>query len=239
MIIGKDQLVEKGLLLVRSGTPAIKAATDLIAKFCNQLDQATIDCLLVKGLATLLSGGMHRNREPESELIYQYDRSEVERIHKLIECPFKCHVTSYKKKCGCVSRIIKLSGKDQEKAIVKQRKANIKMQSRWEDMSNAGFSKIVDLVENFSKEQAKRILSGIILQAADNSMKSLFDFSKEDMAKWEANSANKEKAWADRKEWFAKANIELKANKAETIAELPEAIVCQLGSEASTVWGIA
>lgn len=94
------------------------------------------------------------------------------------------------------------------------------------------FNEFQTVVERQTVEK----LRAIVLQGADGSMRSLFDFTQADLERWETSADKRAIAWDRRREWFVNARDKLATHGVEAIADLPADALLELGEQAVKVW---
>jgi hypothetical protein len=160
-------------------------------------------------------------------------RERVEDIHDRTGCRNRMYAASHGHRAECVRKWVTCHPEDQwEARIAECRRYNDDKQRRHDDMVD----RVVRACERSGYERAVEDLRGILLLAADGTMKPLLNFDAADLAKWERTSASQEAAWAARHDWFTAAAAALEAEGVGSLADLPAARLMELGERARAVW---
>ncbi len=239
-----DALCERGLDVVKStGCTAMSAAEEIVGQEWEAMSAATKQQLAVLGVSLLINNRVAQERMGSSK---DYGlQEEIDRIHKLIECPFGCHQSKPKKRRWCVMGIFggrdprTMSKEELNRFIEGQVAENLKLANRMseaEAMSLDGLmGTIVDVMDSVY-QHAVSDLSSIMLLSSEGDMKPLFRFSLKDAALWCKTASARREAWGAREEFFEDMGATLSRATVEEVCNLPVPEIKRLGKLANQIW---
>jgi hypothetical protein len=222
-------------------TPA-QVAPLVLGDWWDLLPEASRRRLAAIGLASLLAGDLTRERSSQAPTLPGLSPAElrrrVEDLHDRIDCPFSSH-TVFRKKLNCVRHLLRLSGRALEEAIAEERRRHQAMGEQEDEMYSRSWANIGEAFRRFHDAAygaALDDLRSIILVGADNRMKDLLSFSREDAATWRRQAQAQARGWRRRQQFFALVEDKLAAEDAACVRELTVATIKELGQRARKVW---
>lgn len=155
-------------------------------------------------------------------------REKVRRIHAEMKCREDlCNTyVNYMEKC-VEEHILSLPEDQQQAQIDKLRSINEQAEAD-------------SLFFRIGAERGYRLaaanLKSIMLITSDGKMKSLLDFTLDDVKGWRAKSKANAVSWKKRRQFFEKVEAMLTEANAGTVYDLPRESIEQLASEAEAIW---
>lgn len=229
MRMNKKELVALGMNRIKETKRLpCQVAPELIRECWQSLSKEERKDICSTGLATLLGDALSAERAAWEKAV----APEVERIHDAIGCIFTSHQTLFSKRLSCVGHILRLPKDEQDKAIEEEvHKFGVMREGEMEN-TREFHGKLKHALDFYAGE----LLKSILLMASDGTMKTLLDFSLQDLEQWERNSKSKARAWSRRRVWFGKAKDALVEFDVAHVAELPAGVLVGLAEEAKDIW---
>jgi hypothetical protein len=157
----------------------------------------------------------------------------IRRIHREMHCRNRSCANSDASMANCVKRFVLWYPEDEQAARI----ANCREDNDKSEREDHGFwHGVLDTCKDIGYRQAVANLKSIMLIAADGTMKSLLDFSRDDVTKWKSESAVRAASWQSRNEWFTLASVTLGEARVNSIGELPPGKIRELAEHAERVW---